>query len=244
MELIISIFPYASPEIVKPAVIIFFMTLFGLSLGFALLKVQRTMAPPPKRFIKRNGVNVLNPDYLLWKKNGGKKKAKPPGPVEAPIANMIIQIEIIQAMDLAAKDRKFFSKNKTSDPYTLVKLSALPPPSKVSSRHNEAQKITLGRTETVKKNLCPVWNHSMKGAIPYSRKSETLSLVFELFDEDLLKSDDALGTVTLPPLEWKNSAGAPIWYDIPKKSAKNASGKLQIKISTFMQRVEGLRSYC
>jgi hypothetical protein len=40
MELIISIFPYASPEIVKPAVIIFFMTLFGLSLGFALLKVQ------------------------------------------------------------------------------------------------------------------------------------------------------------------------------------------------------------
>jgi hypothetical protein len=40
MELIKSIFPYASPEIVKPAIIIFFMTLFGLSLGFALLKVQ------------------------------------------------------------------------------------------------------------------------------------------------------------------------------------------------------------
>jgi hypothetical protein len=40
MELIIKIFPYASPEIVSAAVISFFITLFGLSLGFALLKVQ------------------------------------------------------------------------------------------------------------------------------------------------------------------------------------------------------------
>ena len=40
MELIKQIFPYASPEIVSTAVVCFFMTLFGLSLGFALLKVQ------------------------------------------------------------------------------------------------------------------------------------------------------------------------------------------------------------
>ena len=40
MELIKHIFPYANSEILGPAVICFFMTLFGLSLGFALLKVQ------------------------------------------------------------------------------------------------------------------------------------------------------------------------------------------------------------
>jgi hypothetical protein len=40
MAVIQSIFPYASPEIVTAAVTSFFMTLFGLSLGFALLKVQ------------------------------------------------------------------------------------------------------------------------------------------------------------------------------------------------------------
>ena len=40
MELIRQIFPYASPEIVSTAAICFSMTLFGLSLGFALLKVQ------------------------------------------------------------------------------------------------------------------------------------------------------------------------------------------------------------
>lgn len=40
MELILKIFPFASPEIVSAAAVCFFMTLFGLSLGFALLKVQ------------------------------------------------------------------------------------------------------------------------------------------------------------------------------------------------------------
>ena len=40
MELIQLIFPYASTEIVSTSIICFFMTLFGLSLGFGLLKVQ------------------------------------------------------------------------------------------------------------------------------------------------------------------------------------------------------------
>ena len=41
MELIKAIFPYASPEIVTPAVVIFSMTLFGLSLGFGFVKSSR-----------------------------------------------------------------------------------------------------------------------------------------------------------------------------------------------------------
>ena len=40
MEFIKQIFPYANAEIVTAATICFSMTLFGLSLGFALLKVQ------------------------------------------------------------------------------------------------------------------------------------------------------------------------------------------------------------
>jgi hypothetical protein len=40
MELIKQIFPYANSEIVTTATVCFFMTLLGLSLGFALLKVQ------------------------------------------------------------------------------------------------------------------------------------------------------------------------------------------------------------
>jgi len=40
MTLIEAIFPYANAEIVTAATVCFSMTLFGLSLGFALLKVQ------------------------------------------------------------------------------------------------------------------------------------------------------------------------------------------------------------
>ena len=40
MTLILKIFPYANPEIVTGVLTCFFMTLFGISLGFALLKVQ------------------------------------------------------------------------------------------------------------------------------------------------------------------------------------------------------------
>jgi hypothetical protein len=40
MALIIKIFPFANAEIVTAAAVSFFMVLFGLSLGFVLLKVQ------------------------------------------------------------------------------------------------------------------------------------------------------------------------------------------------------------
>lgn len=38
--LIVKIFPYANAEIVTAAATCFFMVLFGLSLGFGLLKIQ------------------------------------------------------------------------------------------------------------------------------------------------------------------------------------------------------------
>jgi hypothetical protein len=40
MELLLKIWPYANAEIVTTAIVCFSMTLFGLSLGFALLKLQ------------------------------------------------------------------------------------------------------------------------------------------------------------------------------------------------------------
>jgi hypothetical protein len=40
IELILKILPFANAEILTAAITCFFMTLFGLSLGFVLLKVQ------------------------------------------------------------------------------------------------------------------------------------------------------------------------------------------------------------
>jgi hypothetical protein len=40
VELLLKIIPFANAEILTAAITCFFMTLFGLSIGFVLLKVQ------------------------------------------------------------------------------------------------------------------------------------------------------------------------------------------------------------
>jgi len=199
------------------------------------------MAKQPKKFISKNGVFTLNPEYLEWKKKGGQKKSSPQW--QDPIDKMMVQFSVLQAKDLVAKDRNMFGKKTSSDPYVAVSLLCTPAKTK-SRQRNQVQKINLGRTKTIPKNLSPTWNYTQASAIPYSRKNETLQLVFELFDEDVLSSDDSLGVVKLPALEWKDSHGSATWYEIPKGSAKKVSGAVQIAVSTQLHRVQGLRPYC
>ena len=54
MELVLKIFPYANAEIVTAAATCFSMTLLGLSLGFALLKVQGE-----QRMFNNNICNII-----------------------------------------------------------------------------------------------------------------------------------------------------------------------------------------
>lgn len=199
------------------------------------------MAPQPRKFIKKNGVNMLNPEYLAWKKKGGKKAPTPQW--QDPIDRMMVQFQVIQAKDLIAKDRNMFGKRVSSDPYVQVSLLCTPE-GNTPGLKKKVQKIKLGRTETMKKNLNPTWNYSQASAIPYSRMNEKLQLVFEIFDEDKLSSDDSMGALALPALEWKDSNGSAVWYEIPKGSAKEVSGKIQIKVATGVHRVQGLRPYC
>lgn len=186
---------------------------------------------------------LLNPEYLAWKKNGGTKSSTSETKWQDPIDRMIIQCQVLQAKDLVAKDRNLFGKRTSSDPYVQVSLLCTPA-SKVPGKKMQVQKIKLARTETMKKNLSPTWNSSNTSAIPYSRNNETLHLLFEIYDEDQMSSDDLMGAVKLPALEWKDSSGSAVWYEIPKGSATNASGSVQIKVSTSLYRVQGLRPYC
>jgi len=199
------------------------------------------MAPQPRKFISKNGVNILNPEYLAWKRNGGKKSSSSGTQWQDPIDKMLIQYSVLQAKDLVAKDRNLFGKKTSSDPYVQVSLLRIPS-SKVPGKKMQIQKIKLGRTGTLKKNLSPTWNYSHTSAIPYS--SETIHLMFEIYDEDQMSSDDLMGVVKLPALEWKDSNGSAVWYEIPKDSAKKATGSIQLKVSTSVRRVQGLRPYC
>jgi hypothetical protein len=69
-------------------------------------------------------------------------------------------------------------------------------------------------------------------------------LMFEIFDEDLMSQPDNMGIVKVM-LKWEDlHPSAPTWHEIPKDSAKNASGKIELKISTKVHRMENLRPYC
>jgi len=197
----------------------------------------------PKQFIHKNGVITLNPEYLTWKRNGGTTS---PTPWQDPIDKMIVNIKVLKAEDLVAKDRNMFGKKTSSDPYVLVSLSETS--SSTVSNENErlkkTEKVELGRTPTISKDLSPTWNYSQKSVIPISRAHESLQLEFEIFDQDMLSADDSLGVVKLEALKWMNSSRPCVWYDIPKDSAKDCTGKIKISVSTFLHRMPGLTPYC
>lgn len=199
------------------------------------------MSPRPRKFVKKNGINVLNPEYLAWKNKGGTVTQ---GPWVDPIDKMTVLIQVLEANDLVGKDRSMFGKKKTSDPYVSVSLKCTPTNPLPGQMQIRPQVIYLGKTPTIKKNLNPTWNHSLSMTIPYSRSNESLMLLFQLYDEDKFSSDDSLGVVALGPLQWKDSAGSASWYEIPKGSAKKVSGKIKLSIQTQIHRVQGLKPYC
>jgi len=198
------------------------------------------MSQPPKKFIKKKGVNTLNPEYLAWKKSGGERAAPPAW--QDPIDRMLVEFHVLQGKDLVAKDRNMFGKKTSSDPYVAISLLCTPKITKPGQK-KKVQKIRLGKTEVKKKNLNPRWNFSKGSSIPFSRNNETLQLMFEIYDEDKLSADDSMGVLTLEALEWKDSVGTSQWQEIPKGSAKDVTGEIQIKVSTSLHRVQGLRPY-
>lgn len=183
------------------------------------------VAVPPK-FIKANGICKLNPAYIQWKKEtGGVQQVKH----EDPIDSMTLRVSVIQGSDLVAKDRNFMGKKTTSDPYVEILLGT------------GRAYVRIGKTKTIYKNLSPQWNETIATRVRYIEHGGS-NIMFRIFDEDKFSDPDNMGIVTLP-LVWKDDSGSPQWYDIPKNSAKNAKGKIQLQIQTQVHRIQGMASY-
>mmetsp|Transcript_9274 Transcript_9274/g.19452 ORF Transcript_9274/g.19452 Transcript_9274/m.19452 type:complete len:199 (+) Transcript_9274:88-684(+) len=197
------------------------------------------MGSQPKKFVQKNGINVMNPKYLAWKKAGGTKD---PIKLQDPIDKILLHIHVFKASDLMAMDRNVFGKRTSSDPYVKVMLKFTPTVARPGTKIRP-QFIDLGRTTTQKKNLSPTWDFDVKTVIPVVRMSEVIQVVFHIFDEDKISSDDLLGKVELPPIKWGNNKGSKAWHVIPKDSAKKVSGKIQLKVDSYVHRMEGLQSY-
>ena len=102
--------------------------------------------------------------------------------------NAILYIKIVQARDLIAAD-----SSGTSDPYVRIYMG-------------DDIKGAV-KTKVVPKNLNPVWNEKFEIQVPGALRRELLTI--EVFDKDLIGSDDLLGkfTISLSSMELRPTTG-------------------------------------
>jgi tellurium resistance protein TerZ len=137
-----------------------------------------------------------------------------------------VQLTLIKGTGLVAKDRNMFGKKTSSDPYV-----------EVWAKHHQ-KPMRLGRTATKTKTLEPVYNQTFTIEFQQVTSTEHPVVVLKIFDEDLLSKPDLMGTVTVPILH--QGADCTKWYEVDPNSAKNASGKLQIRLQTTVYQSRSL----
>ena len=142
-----------------------------------------------------------------------------------------VEMEILAGDDLVAKDRNLMGRKTTSDPY--VEVYPMNNPKPIFKNGKSLQDYKIGKTETQKKTLNPKWtkNKFVFDIIHPWR------VTLKIYDEDLLSDPDLMGIVTIPIPVPPNPTTTQLndttnWYNIPKDSAKNAKGRLQVRFVT------------
>ena len=129
-----------------------------------------------------------------------------------------VTLTILKAKDLVAKDRAMLGlgKKTSSDPYIEVWLD---------SPH---MKRCMGKTLTKYQTLEPEYKQTFQINI---RGNEGGSILLKVFDEDKGSAPDAMGFVEIR-IPVHKEIDEKKWLDIPAESARNASGKILIKMKT------------
>lgn len=135
-----------------------------------------------------------------------------------------LSVELIRGEDLAAKDRNMFGKLTSSDPYVIASVLC-----------EGQEEILIGQTKHLKATLNPKWNVAVsKEFAPGTLKRDNYTLQLKLMDYDLFGDDDCMGIVKIP-MKLENVSKAATWYDVPKDSATNAKGRIQVAIEAKAQ---------
>lgn len=156
-----------------------------------------------------------------------------------------LNFTLLKGEGLAAKDRNMMGKRTTSDPYCIIELeTSIPPAGRSTRAKKEVAKI--GKTQVIKKTVNPDWNETFSTTLPCAVLQDPKNppkISFKIFDYDKGSDDDPMGTVTIPiKFDPPKNSSTTEWYTVPKDSAKNAKGKLQIQMtqeicrSTTLQR--------
>jgi len=132
------------------------------------------VAPRVKRLIESafNSVLVL-PQRLAWKLSDGHSESD--GMMRNPIPHGVLRLWVLGAHDLIGADASLLGKS-TSDPYCLITLGSC-----------------TKRTATKSKTCNPVWEDDDFGDFLVFNYRQQLQL--DVFDEDVLKADDFLGSL-------------------------------------------------
>ncbi|CAB9506210.1 Tellurium resistance protein [Seminavis robusta] len=149
-----------------------------------------------------------------------------------------VAFTLMKGEGLAAKDRNLMGQRSTSDPYCVVSLETTVPG--VGRAKAKTSTEELGKTKTIMKTLSPEWNQTFSTKISCSALTDPKTppcIVFHIFDYDKGSDDDSMGVVKIPiKLDPPKSFNKTEWYPVPATSAKNAKGKLQVKIKATIHR--------
>jgi len=134
-----------------------------------------------------------------------------------------LSIEIKNGKDLCVRDKSMFSKG-SSDPYIKIMLGG-------------SRKV--GTTKVIKKSLNPIWNESFQ--IEVGGKDKPF-VVLEIFDKDMLSSDDPMGIITISLTDLVHGQVIDKNFKVEKcTGANDASGTVHIvamfdpRVSTSLQ---------
>jgi Ca2+-dependent lipid-binding protein len=122
---------------------------------------------------------------------------------------MSVKLTVIQGEGLVAKDTNMLGKKTASDPYIEVWV--------------KFKKV--GNTATQEKTLDPIWNERFDMDL----KRDNPEVVLKIWDADFMSEPDSMGIITLN-IPTEIGADTTQWYDVPEGSAKNASGRLQVRL--------------
>jgi stress response protein SCP2 len=149
------------------------------------------------------------------------------------VSSIEVDVTIVQGRDLVAKDKNFLGNKTTSDPYIKV----------YHDGHKQYE------TQCVEKSLDPQWNESMK--IHTKKIKGESSIVFRIFDRDLMSDDDNMGTVTIPLPDFTQTSSAPPpstkWYAVEKGEegdpyyCKKAKGEVQISLAVSVRKLLSIK---
>ena len=123
-----------------------------------------------------------------------------------------VKLTILAGRDLVAKDKDIFGHKTTSDPYV-----------EVWDEHKR-----FGKTPVFQKTLNPVWEKD--NTFETELEGENPQVTLKINDWNRIGGPDAMGTIVLEiPTKTVDITD---WFAVPKDSAKDASGEIQIRLQT------------